>query len=135
VRYSTHFAFPPLELDETAATMSDKKNEDFVVRMPESSAFETEKDPFMGRHSPSGGLSHRRSPSASAIAAPLSKIDNSPGASIMAYCVSSISMTVVNKYVVSGRDWNLNFFYLAVQVSAAPLEQAHGPAAVLMVSQ
>lgn len=46
----------------------------------------------------------------------MSKIDNSPGASILAYCFSSISMTVVNKFVVSGQFWNLNFFYLAVQV-------------------
>lgn len=27
-----------------------------------------------------------------------------------------MSMTLVNKYVVSGPEWNLNFFYLAVQV-------------------
>lgn len=45
-----------------------------------------------------------------------SKIDNSRPASILAYCLSSISMTVVNKYVVSGSSWNLNFFYLAIQV-------------------
>ena len=44
------------------------------------------------------------------------RIDHHPGASILAYCLSSISMTVVNKYVVSGSSWNLNFFYLAVQV-------------------
>ncbi|KAF7557770.1 hypothetical protein G7Z17_g386 [Cylindrodendrum hubeiense] len=41
-------------------------------------------------------------------------VDNGP-VSVMAYCVSSISMTVVNKYVVSGDSWNLTFLYLAIQ--------------------
>ncbi|ETS77311.1 GDP-mannose transporter [Pestalotiopsis fici W106-1] len=45
----------------------------------------------------------------------LSKLGNNPGASIMAYCLASISMTLINKYVVSGTFWNLHFFYLAVQ--------------------
>ncbi|KAK7429508.1 GDP-mannose transporter into the lumen of the Golgi [Neonectria magnoliae] len=88
--------------------MTDKKNEDYVVRIGEN-AFGKEKDPFMApspttrnRH-PIGG-----SPG-------LSSLDNSAPVSITAYCLSSISMTVVNKYVVSGTFWNLNFFYLAVQ--------------------
>lgn len=50
--------------------------------------------------------------------APLSHIANNPAASILGYCLSSISMTVVNKYVVSGSDWNLMFLYLAIQVSS-----------------
>lgn len=45
----------------------------------------------------------------------LSKLGNNPGASILAYCLSSISMTLINKYVVSGTSWNLHFFYLAIQ--------------------
>ena len=45
-----------------------------------------------------------------------SSLVNNPSASILAYCLASISMTVVNKYVVSGRSWNLNFLYLAIQV-------------------
>ncbi|GBF63451.1 GDP-mannose transporter [Trichophyton mentagrophytes] len=45
----------------------------------------------------------------------LSQLENSPGAAVLAYCFSSISMTVVNKYVVSGSSWNLNFLYLAIQ--------------------
>ncbi|KAK7961671.1 GDP-mannose transporter [Apiospora aurea] len=45
----------------------------------------------------------------------LSKIESSPAAAVLAYCFSSMSMTLVNKYVVSGNEWNLNFFYLAVQ--------------------
>ena len=35
---------------------------------------------------------------------------------ILAYCGSSILMTTTNKYVLSGVDFNLNFFLLAVQV-------------------
>ena len=50
------------------------------------------------------------------VGASLARLEKSPGLSILAYCLSSISMTVVNKYVVSGDFWNLNFFYLAVQV-------------------
>lgn len=93
----------------------DKKNEDYVVRMPEDAFGKGEKDPFIAR-SPSR-RSHNGSPVG--IAQPFSKLDNSPGLSIMSYCLSSISMTVVNKYVVSGSFWNLNFFYLAIQVSLA----------------
>lgn len=51
----------------------------------------------------------------------LSKLENNAGASVLAYCFSSISMTVVNKYVVSGSSWNLNFLYLAIQVCASTL--------------
>lgn len=76
------------------------------------------------------GLLHSESRSASplpqpalrqlppAAAVPLSQIANNPTASIVSYCLASISMTVVNKYVVSGNDWNLMFLYLAVQVSS-----------------
>lgn len=39
---------------------------------------------------------------------------NSAPLSIFSYCLSSILMTVTNKYVLSG-DFNLNFFLLAVQ--------------------
>lgn len=46
-----------------------------------------------------------------------SSVENSPPVSIVAYCLASISMTVVNKYVVSGEEWNLHFLYLAIQAS------------------
>ena len=36
---------------------------------------------------------------------------------ILAYCGSSILMTVTNKYVLSGLNFNLNFFLLCIQVS------------------
>ena len=41
---------------------------------------------------------------------------NNPLFSILAYCGSSILMTVSNKYCVNGTGWNLSFFLLAVQV-------------------
>ncbi|KAI0022084.1 UDP-galactose transporter [Xylariomycetidae sp. FL0641] len=87
--------------------MSDKKNEDFSIRMPDT-----------GIRSPYGekdAFRPPRTPSAPAMSSQLAKIENNPTVSILAYCLSSISMTVVNKYVVSGSEWNLNFFYLAVQ--------------------
>jgi GDP-mannose transporter len=45
-----------------------------------------------------------------------STIGNNASAAVLAYCLSSISMTLVNKYVVSGASWNLSFLYLAMQV-------------------
>ncbi|TIA68034.1 UDP-galactose transporter [Aureobasidium pullulans] len=42
-------------------------------------------------------------------------VTNSPMIAILSYCGSSILMTVTNKYVLGGRDFNLNFFLLCVQ--------------------
>lgn len=96
--------------------MSDKKNEDFVVQMPGGrDNFAGEKDPFIARNNPSPLRT-----SAPALPPAIGKVDNSPGISILAYCIASISMTVVNKYVVSGSDWNMNFLYLAIQVCLKP---------------
>ncbi|KAK0621301.1 hypothetical protein B0T17DRAFT_508665 [Bombardia bombarda] len=91
--------------------MSNKKNEDIEMRGADGADF-GEKDAFLGRTSPHR-IAARVEPVV--VVEVLDKIDHSPGASILAYCLSSISMTVVNKYVVSGSYWNLNFFYLAVQ--------------------
>ncbi|KAK0669455.1 putative GDP-mannose transporter [Cercophora samala] len=92
--------------------MSNKKNEDIEMRGGDD--FGGEKDPFLGRASPAT-LRVRQEPGL------LDKLDHSPGASILAYCLASISMTVVNKYVVSGSEWNLNFFYLAIQSGVCTL--------------
>ncbi|KAK3715379.1 GDP-mannose transporter into the lumen of the Golgi [Vermiconidia calcicola] len=46
---------------------------------------------------------------------PIPSVANNPLVSILTYCGSSILMTVANKYVVSGRNFNLNFFLLFVQ--------------------
>ncbi|ERF69040.1 GDP-mannose transporter [Endocarpon pusillum Z07020] len=47
--------------------------------------------------------------------APSSSLSNNPILPILSYCASSILMTVTNKYVLSGTDYNLNFFLLCVQ--------------------
>lgn len=45
---------------------------------------------------------------------------------ILAYCGSSILMTLTNKYVLSGLNFNLNFFLLMVQVCfQLPEEDTH----------
>ncbi|KAH8683079.1 GDP-mannose transporter [Tricladium varicosporioides] len=88
--------------------MDDKKNEDYTIKMPEysgRSSPSSQKEPFLSRTN-----SHKHG-----APLPISSITNSPGISILAYCLASISMTVTNKYCVSGADWNLNFFYLAIQ--------------------
>lgn len=94
--------------------------DDFSVAIPEGT-HELERlngEPGLDRSfSPSLNrqVSHQVEP---AGAAPLAQLANNPAASILGYCLASISMTVVNKYVVSGSDWNLMFLYLAIQVSA-----------------
>ncbi|SCZ89861.1 BZ3500_MvSof-1268-A1-R1_Chr1-3g01623 [Microbotryum saponariae] len=52
--------------------------------------------------------------------------NNQAALSIIAVCCSSLSMTVANKYIVSGRDFSMNFLMLAVQscVSAAAVHGA-----------
>jgi GDP-mannose transporter len=50
---------------------------------------------------------------------PSSPVANNAALSVLAYCGSSILMTVMNKYVLSS-DFNLNFFLLFVQVCSSP---------------
>jgi GDP-mannose transporter len=47
--------------------------------------------------------------------------------------LASISMTVTNKYCVSGANWNLNFFYLAIQVSPSTSSHRISTEYLLMV--
>lgn len=69
--------------------------------------YEKRTDP--GRYSPSPKPKMPpATPSAAAV--------TSSALPILAYCGSSIMMTVTNKYVLSGLNFNLNFFLLAVQV-------------------
>jgi multidrug transporter EmrE-like cation transporter len=99
--------------------MSEKKNDDFAVNIPDGSPrnfSRSEREAFLPvmptRPSKARAMSHRSGHGTGSV---FSRLEQSPGASIIAYCFSSISMTVVNKFVVSGNEWNLNFFYLAVQ--------------------
>jgi hypothetical protein len=97
--------------------MSDKKSDDHLFRIPEGGdVFNEEKDRLAPRSS-AHPFSHRHQQHNAGVANPLAKISNNPGLSVLAYCLASISMTVVNKYVVSGSAWNLNFLYLAIQVN------------------
>jgi len=93
--------------------MTVKKNEDYVVRMSDNAYKTGDRSPF-GSMSPSG-KPYGNGSGGSTLSSSVSKLDNSPMISILAYCASSISMTVVNKYVVSGQHWNVNFLYLAIQ--------------------
>jgi GDP-mannose transporter len=90
--------------------MSNKKNEDLEMSEMDEKEF-GEREGFLLKASP-----HRRARIDSGMGSVLSQLENNPGAAVLAYCFSSISMTVVNKYVVSGSSWNLNFLYLAIQV-------------------
>jgi GDP-mannose transporter len=77
----------------------DKKSDDYRVDMP-SSRSSRAPSPVMR------AASHKSAAS----------ITENPVAAILSYCGSSILMTVTNKYVLSGVDFNLNFFLLCVQV-------------------
>ncbi|OOQ87597.1 GDP-mannose transporter [Penicillium brasilianum] len=50
-----------------------------------------------------------------AASSPPSSLSNNPALPVLAYCGSSILMTVMNKYVLSGLDFNLNFLLLMIQ--------------------
>jgi hypothetical protein len=88
-------------------SMDESKSQDFVVRMPESKP----------RGRPTQPRSRRISILVNKVAIPVSQITHNPAVPIMAYGLASISMTVTNKYCVSGPEWNMNFFLLALQVS------------------
>jgi GDP-mannose transporter len=77
----------------------DKKSDDYRIDMP-SARSSRAPSPVM------------RAPSQKSSSA----ITENPTAAVLAYCGSSILMTVTNKYVLSGVDFNLPFFLLCVQV-------------------
>ena len=83
----------------------DKKSDDYRVDMPSGKEFRAP-SPLQR-----ASTSHRGS---------AGSITENPVAAILAYCGSSILMTVTNKYVLSGVDFNLPFFLLAVQVRWLP---------------
>ena len=88
--------------------MSDDKKRDFAIEL--------------GDKQPNGHYDHRsrpRTPAMQQQSASVRTVVDNPLISILTYCGSSILMTVANKYVVSGTNFNLNFFLLAVQVLIA----------------
>lgn len=90
--------------------MSDKKSDDAVLDMPATNdhADQDGQDRVFPSFTPSKSK-------ADAVKG-IPSLDNNRGASVFAYCLSSMSMTIVNKYVISGSDWNMNLLFLAVQV-------------------
>lgn len=69
---------------------------------------------------PGGNAAFNRVPSPALRGPPQrhhSSVTDNAQLAILSYCMSSILMTVTNKYVLSGVDFNLNFFLLCVQVS------------------
>lgn len=81
--------------------MADEKKRDFTIEL--------------GDRQPNGHFEAAPRPVVPKMAAPAAIVNN-PLFSILAYCGSSILMTVSNKYCVNGTGWNLSFFLLAVQV-------------------
>ena len=79
----------------------DKKRDDYAIDMGERN----------GKGFDSPNIAPRNPPPS----AP-SSLSNNPIVPVLSYCVSSILMTVTNKFVLSGVGFNLNFFLLAVQV-------------------
>lgn len=89
--------------------MSDKKSDDTTLSMPAAGSHANGN----GRAVPFPVFAPAK-PKTDALKG-ITSIDNNRGASVLAYCLSSMSMTIVNKYVVSGSNWNMNLLYLAVQ--------------------
>lgn len=77
----------------------DKKRDDFTVDMGDRNGKNFEP--------PASPLRHSAGPVIPAV--------NNPVFPLLSYCLSSILMTVTNKFVLSGLGFNLNFFLLAVQ--------------------
>lgn len=94
--------------------MSDKKSDDTTLSMPAAGSHANGN----GRAVPFPVFAPAK-PKTDALKG-ITSIDNNRGASVLAYCLSSMSMTIVNKYVVSGSNWNMNLLYLAVQVRWPP---------------
>ena len=75
-----------------------KRRDDYTIEMGERN----------GSHFESPKISRSPVP-------PIASVTNNPILPVLSYCGSSILMTVLNKFVLSG-DFNLNFFLLAIQV-------------------
>lgn len=87
--------------DHSLNMAEDKKSDDYTVEMNKLDQGNKEFEA-----APPPTPSPRASPN----------ISNNPALPVLAYCGSSIMMTVMNKYVLSGLDFNLNFLLLCVQV-------------------
>jgi hypothetical protein len=95
------------EKEIPTTSMDEPKSRDFVVWVHDSKS----------RVLSTQTRSRRISTAVNKVAFLFSQITHNPAVSIVAYCLASISMTVINKYCVSGPEWNMNFLLLAFQVS------------------
>jgi GDP-mannose transporter len=97
--------------------MSDKKSDDsFPMANGNGVANGRNGDAHKARPFPSFTPAQAKPDAIKGLGPSMASLDNNRGASILAYCLSSMSMTIVNKYVVSGSNWNMSLLYLAVQV-------------------
>ncbi|KAJ5150506.1 UAA transporter [Penicillium coprophilum] len=78
----------------------DKKSDDYTVDMNKVD---------------SGNKEFEAAPPPTPSPRPSPAMPSHPALPVLAYCGSSIMMTVMNKYVLSGLDFNLNFLLLCVQ--------------------
>ncbi|POR39604.1 GDP-mannose transporter [Tolypocladium paradoxum] len=76
--------------------MADKRSDDFVVRLPDA---HPNLDGDKGSFIPKGSSRRASAAVPETLATFISTIEGSGGASVVAYCLSSISMTLVNKHV------------------------------------
>ena len=95
---------------ESAAMASNKKRDDLGIELNEMRDYESPPASPMSSRTP-------MMPAPSGPAMPSGTIASNPIIPVLSYCVSSIAMTVTNKFVLSGTGFNLNFFLLCVQVS------------------
>lgn len=96
--------------------MSDKKSDHIPGRMSNGATNGHNGDAHRSKPFPSFTPALAKTDALKGLGPSMSSLDNNRGASVFAYCLSSMSMTIVNKYVVSGSNWNMNLLYLAVQV-------------------
>ncbi|CAI7657541.1 unnamed protein product [Penicillium pancosmium] len=78
----------------------DKKTDDYTVEMDKLDK---------------GNKEFEAAPSPLPRVSPPNPVAGHPALPVLAYCGASILMTVMNKYVLSGLDFNLNFLLLMVQ--------------------
>lgn len=87
------------------------RNNHVKMSQEEKQKFLDGNDTELGERQGNGSFARPPSPR------PMVSKKESPLPPVLAYCASSIMMTVANKYILAFPGFNLNFFLLAVQVS------------------
>ncbi|CAH0000675.1 unnamed protein product [Clonostachys byssicola] len=89
--------------------MSDKKNDDLPLRSPRGGS------PLNGNGDAGRFAPKQQHQAGASLKASWASIEENGTVAVLAYCFASTSMTLVNKFVVSGNSWNLHLLYLAIQ--------------------